>query len=583
MFSARPSARALTIVTALGLMAAACTSDPAPNTATDTATTTTVVEATTTTTEAPAEPEPTDSEADPSAIENAGAATLNDPYVGSFGNGGYDVQAYDLDITWDQAATQLDGITTITATATQTLGSFNLDLYKLDVTAATVNGEAAEFGRDGNELTIIPSEEIADGADFTAVITYGGTPQMEPGRLGSSAPSGWHTLADSAYVLGEPIAASTFHPANDHPSDKANFTYRLTASDGQVAIAGGTPISETDNGDGTTTWVYEHDEPLATYLTTMMFGDFEVREDGTSASGIPIRNVFYAPLADQAEPIFKNQPAMMDAFEEMFGPYPFDLYGSAVVNDVIGGALETQTLSVYGNDVLRFGPFAERIVAHELAHQWFGNSVSVQNWEDLWLNEGFASYAEALWLERSDPTFNMDNWLAEAAAQGPLLRELVHRPPQDELFGAQVYTRGAVTLHALRLEVGDDLFFEILRTWTDRFRNENATTADFEALVEELANKDLSAFFDAWLRTEEPPTIDGFDTSKADSGDFLTLDEVRDLLREYDTCLEGEGSDLGTDPATADPNDLIDAIETVVVESPAAHAACEALIAPLAG
>lgn len=446
-------------------------------------------------------------------MANAGADSLDDPYVGSTGNGGYDVVSYDLGLAWDPATTNLDGETIIVAEATQDLGSFNLDLFGLTVESVTVDQQPATFTQSTGELAVMPASPIAEGTTFTAVINYSGTP-LEATGFGSSTPSGWHTLPDSVYVLGEPIAASTFHPANDHPSDKAAFTYRITAPTGETVVAVGTLQSSTDNGDGTTTWVYEQPFPQTTYLTTLMIGPFEVRDAGESASGVPIRNVFYAPLADEAEPVFARQADMIDAFEPLFGPYPFDVYGSAVVNDNVGGALETQTLSVFGRDIVGFSAFAEVIVAHELAHQWFGNSVSVERWEDLWLNEGFASYAEALWEEAKDPSFEFQDWIREVLAFGGPLDSRVHRPPTNDLFSASVYLRGAFTLHALRLEIGDDDFFELLRTWVETYGGSNATTADFEAMAEEVSGQELNELFELWLRTDGlPAELDGVSLS----------------------------------------------------------------------
>lgn len=442
-------------------------------------------------------------------MADAGAESLDDPYVGTAGNGGYDVISYDLDIAWSPADTNLDGETTIVATATQNLGSFNLDLYDLEVSAVTVDGQDARFSQGNFELVIVPAAPVAEGTTFTVVINYGGTP-AQGGRFSTTGPSGWHTLPDFVYVLGEPLSALTFHPANDHPSDKASFTYRITAPTGQTAVAVGTLQDTVDNDDGTTTWTYVQPFPQTTYLTTLMIGPFEVREAGTSTSGVRIRNVFYSDLADAAEPVFARQADMMDAFEPLFGPYPFDVYGSAVVNDAIGGALETQTLSVFGNDIIGFSAFAEDIVAHELAHQWFGNAVSVTRWEDLWLNEGFASYAEALWQEAKDPTFSYQAWIEELLVFGGPLESQVHRPPTNDLFSASVYLRGAFTLHALRLEIGDAAFFELLRTWVDTFGGANATTADFENMAEEISGQELSALFELWLRTEGlPDELDG--------------------------------------------------------------------------
>ena len=491
---------AATACTATAEQAGKATAPPAAESVSPAASPTTASE--------PAAP-PTTAAIAPPLDANAGAESLEDPYVGSTGNGGYDVISYDLGLNWDPAATNLDGQTTIVATATQDLSSFNLDLYKLEVSAITVDGQNATFSQTEVELTVVPSVPIAAGTSFTAVIDYGGTP-AEGGGFSAAGPSGWHTLPDFVYVMGEPMAALTYHPANDHPSDKATFTYRITVPTGETAVAVGTLQDTVDNGDGTTTWFYDQPFPQTTYLTTLMIGSFEVREAGTSASGVRIRNVFDSELADDAEPVFASQAEMLDAFEPLFGPYPFDVYGSAVVNDGFGGALETQTLSIFGNDVVGFSAFAEDIIAHELAHQWFGNAVSVERWEDIWLNEGFASYAEALWRDAKDPSFEYQDWIREILSFSAPLGSQVHRPATTNLFSASVYLRGAFTLHALRLEIGDDAFFELLRTWVETYGGANATTADFEAMAEEVSGQELDGLFDTWLRTDGlPAELDG--------------------------------------------------------------------------
>ncbi len=436
-----------------------------------------------------------------------GAETLNDRYVGDFGNGGYDARHYDLELTWDPDTGWLDGVTTMTAEATQGLSAFNLDLVGLVVSAVEVDGQPAAFDHDESELTITPVVAIANGATFEVAVSYSGAPIDGGVSAMSDAPSGWHTRDGFAYVAGEPIAASTFHPVNDHPSDKAAFTYRITAPDDLTVAASGT-LEDKQSSDGSTTWTFDAPAPEAPYLTTILIGDFVELDGGTTASGVPIRNVIDADLVADVSYIFEPQAAMIDVFEEMFGPYPFDVYGAAAVNDRLGGALETQTLSIFGADVLALGAVIELIVAHEVAHQWFGNNVSLQEWGDIWLNEGFASYAEALWSESSDPGFSYEEWITETAARSTELERHVDHP--DRLFGAQVYQRGALTLHALRVEVGDDTFFEILRTWNARFGGGNATTEDFEALSAELAGTDLSELFDAWLRSDElPAELDG--------------------------------------------------------------------------
>ena len=446
---------------------------------------------------------------DEGVVASAGSSSLDDPYVRDFGNGGYDVADYDLSLDWDPVTEHLDGVTTITAAATQTLAAFNFELTGFDIERVEVDGVLATVERTEDEVTITPDEPIRGGEDFTTIVAYSGTPVDNEFIAGVVAsPSGWHTRDGFAYVAGEPLSASTFHPANDHPSDKASFTYRITAPSELTVAASGTLEDSTVDGT-TTTWTFRQPALQATYLTTILIGDFTVIDDGTSESGVPVRNVIDSRLVERIGPIFDDQPAMIDAFEKLFGPYPFDIYGSAVVNDSFGGALETQTLSIYGTDVVGFGD-AQAVVAHELAHQWFGNNVSLDRWEDIWLNEGFATYCEALWEEASDPDFSYQDWIRNILFAGPLLERHVHDPGVNDLFGGQVYLRGGLTLHALRLRVGDEIFFDILTSWNQRFGGGNATTDDFESLSEELSGDDLDEFFDEWLRTDKlPAELDG--------------------------------------------------------------------------
>ncbi|MEM8925691.1 MAG: M1 family metallopeptidase [Actinomycetota bacterium] len=504
-----------------------------------------------------------------------GADTLDDPYVGTYGNGGYDVLAYDLDLTWEPEGERLDGVTTITATATQTLARFNLDLTGLTVDGVSIDGTDAGFEHVDPELAITPAAPIAEGATFTVAVTYGGTPTADRAAGLVSIPSGWHTRDGYAYVAGEPIAAATFHPANDHPSDKASFTYRITAPSALTVAANGTLQDKTDNGD-TTTWTFDQPFPQTTYLTTILIGSFTELDGGRSASGIPVRNVVDDELVPGLDGVFDDQPAMIDYFEELFGPYPFDLYGSAVVKDGFGGALETQTLSIFGADVMGFGRFTQQIIAHELAHQWFGNSVSLERWEDIWLNEGFATYAEALWMAHIDPTFTYEGWLAEVASYGPGLRNRVHEPGANDLFGVQVYVRGALTLHALRLETGDETFFDLLRTWAERYEGATATTDDFEALAEELSGLELDGFFDEWLRQKELPELVGLDEP---GNDFLTADDVAAAIDAYVGCMADNGGRIEADPA--DFPAVLDEAQALADAGDAAHASCEVELQPL--
>ena len=538
------SLRLLIFLSVISLIATGCISDASgpSESAADEETPGDVdeVEGTTSTTEAPAEPT--------ADADTVGAITLNDPFVDDFGNGGYDVRTYELELDWFPDTQTLDGVTTIRALATQDLTEFNLDLVGFDVTAVQIDGEDADFRRDESELTVIAPQPITNEASFVVTVAYNGTP-VEVETFGPPPPgvaSGWNTYDDYVAVFGEPISASTFHPANDHPSDKASFRYIISAPSSDTVAASGT-LESTNEADGRTTWIYNAPAPQAPYLTTILIGPFEIVDEGESQSGVPIRNVIDSDLVNVASAMLAPQADMMDAFEELFGPYPFDVYGSAVIEDGFGGALETQTLSIFGADIIGLGALTESIVAHELAHQWFGNNVSVETWADLWLNEGFATYAEVLWIEARDGSYDFDTWVKNLGFQADSINGRIQPPPVDNLFGQGVYQRGALTLHALRVEVGDEDFFEILKAWNVRFAGQSAGTADFEALAEELSGQDLSGLFDEWLRQDGlPDTLGEVQIAPP------TEEDIRAAIDQTAQCMADQGLPISVDSAAED-------------------------------
>jgi len=203
---------------------------------------------------------------------------------------------------------------------------------------------------------------------------------------------------------------------------------------------------------------------------------------------------------------------MIDYFSGIYGQYPFEVYGSMVMNTDFESALENQTLSIYGIDMIDYEDVegTELTVAHELSHQWFGDSISVADWGDIWLNEGFATYSEGLWIEHLDGREALDDWvdyLYTEVITYPDYFVAPGDPPADDLFNGGVYVWGGLTLHALRLEVGDETFFEILPAYFERYQGGNATTADFIAVAEEVSGKDLKEFFDNWLYGKTIPPI----------------------------------------------------------------------------
>jgi aminopeptidase N len=438
-----------------------------------------------------------------------GADGIGDPYYPQLGNGGYDVDHYALDIVFDPATGLIDGTATIRATTTEALDRFNLDLTGLEPSSVTVDGAPAEFEHEGHELVISPASVIDDDAAFVVEVVYGGVP--EPIDSASLGQVGWTTVADTVYVLSEPEGASTWFPANDHPLDKAPFTIAVTVPDGLEVAANGVRREQVPTGDGRTRWVFDATDPMAPYLATVVIGQL-VFEEGAGPNGVVIRNAFAESLATDASFDFGRTPEILDVFSGWFGPYPFGVAGAVVIDEFIGVALETQTMSLFGAEIVDGGRQGETIVAHELAHQWFGDSVSVARWQDIWLNEGFATYAQWLWDEHRG-TATADERARSTAETMADIPDLALPPPgdpgPDQLFAASVYERGALTLHALRLTVGDDAFFEILRTWTSEFADGNATTDDFIVLAERVSGESLDELFAAWLYQEELPALPG--------------------------------------------------------------------------
>jgi aminopeptidase N len=398
----------------------------------------------------------------------------------------------------------VDAIATISADAVQSLSRFNLDFLGLEIESLKVNGVSATYARDGGELAITPARPINARDSFTITVLYRGSPEPRSTKAIPIA-VGWIATGNGSYVLNEPEGASTWYPVNDHPSDKASYTFHVIVPDGYSVIANGTLVSQTPTGDGHATWTYEEKAPMASYLTQLAIGDFRL-SNAPGPGGVTIRNAFASTLADDATIDFSRTPEMLQLFSADFGPYPFDVYGAVVVSDRTQFALETQTLSIFDASFVDGSIDGDDVVAHELAHQWFGDSVTPSSWKDIWLNEGFATYGEWLWHEHVSGTpialsaHAVYDQLNSAALPGD--------PGVEHLFDVgAVYNRGALTLQALRLTVGDDLFFTTLRTYASRFGGKNVTTNDFVAVANEVGGRDLSGLFDAWLYREALPAL----------------------------------------------------------------------------
>ena len=434
-----------------------------------------------------------------------GADGAGDPYFPLAGNGGIDVLHYHLDIDYTPAAPapapiegRLDGVATIDLVATQDLDRFNLDLRGLTASQVTVGGKPMTFEQTENELVISPRPKLKAGAQERVVVTYGGT-TIRPTDI-EGALYGWVTTRDGAMVVSEPEGSATWFPANDHPTDKSTYSFEITVPEGLVAVANGLPSAEPATANGTTTWYWDAPDPMAAYLATASVGDYVVNEY-VAANGTPIFDAVDPTRLGTPSASLALTSDMLVFFEGLYGPYPFNSYGAIVDDDSVGYALETQTRSFFSRTA------SQGTVAHELAHQWMGNHVSPYRWADIWLNEGWATYSTWMWTEHrggQSAQASFDDYLSIPADDGEW-DVVVADPGPLGLFLNPIYDRGAATLHALRVKIGDAAFFELAQAWVERFGGGTASTADFIALSQEVSGQDLAAFFDVWLYTPEKP------------------------------------------------------------------------------
>jgi aminopeptidase N len=446
---------------------------------------------------------------EPALDATPGADGLGDELFPKLGNGGYDALDYDITLAVDMSTGSIDALAKISAKATQNLSRFNLDLTGLDVKSVQVDGAAATFAREGGELEITPAKPLAEGKTFEASVAYSGVPKPIPDPSIPIEGLGWLRHDGEIYVLSEPFGASSFMPINDHPRDKATYTFRVTVPK-PLVVAGNGALTEKKEAGDKITYVWRTRDPMASYLATIAIGEFVV-DESKGKGGLAITN-YYSPKvpAKQREP-FAKQGEILAFYGDKFGAYPFETAGGILASIDLPGALETQTKPTYGA-----GAAGESTIAHELAHQWFGNCVSFNTWRDIWVAEGFAEYSAWLWAEHSQgaDAFQRD----VLRAYGMVSRAPIEPPGKvDEktLFGGGVYARGPLVLHALRLEVGDETFFKILRTWVEAHKNGVASDEDFIAHATAIAKRDMKPLLSAWLYDEKAPKIASLDEALA--------------------------------------------------------------------
>jgi aminopeptidase N len=428
-----------------------------------------------------------------------GSAGLGDPFFPRAGNGGYDVAHYALDLRYKPKGGRLRATARIRATATQGLKRFDLDFRRLHISSLRLNGEAQDFSREGQELVIRPRPRLRDGERFRVRIRYWGRPRPVIDPDGSK--EGWVRTSDGAFVAGEPQGSPAWFPCNDHPTDKATYDFRVTVPRGTTAVANGT-LEDRIKHRHRTTFVWSEDSPMATYLATVTSGKFQVTR--SNANGISSYVAVDPAEASGVAPVLTKIPYILDLFESSFGDYPFETTGAIVDHaPSVGYPLETQTRPLFDR-----AP-DEVTLAHEFAHQWFGDSVSLKRWRQIWLNEGFATWSEWYWQAHEGGQSledRFDDLYATPASDTSFWNPPPGHPGDPaKLFDGTIYDRGGMTLEALREKVGDGTFFQILRDWVSQHEYGKAGTNNFIRLAEADSGIDLDHFFKVWLFRKGKP------------------------------------------------------------------------------
>lgn len=433
-----------------------------------------------------------------SSLPVKGAAGLGDKLFPNAGNGGYDVQHYDLDLTVDVENNIITGTATLTAAATITLATFNLDFHELTIGALTVNDVETPYQRQEDELIIEPAAPLPAESLFTVTVRYHGKPKP----IGIS---GWLHYFDRVAVGYGALGAPTWYPVNNHPSDRATYSYRVTVPPTYMALANGQLLGEESAQTGWTTYRWATDSPIASANTTMLIGHYVLQSAATDPTGVLVNTYREESVSEGSLRRLEHTPDMLALLNELVGPYPFPSYSVLVHTRPAPYAAFQQELSILSLAVLT--DYGEEAVMNGLSFQYFGQSVGIAQWQDAWLAQGLGGYLGWFWIEKS---------------RGPeALQTMVQRlhdfydldfPPAapataDDLENDSIYFRAPMAIHALRLRLGDERFFQLLRTLYARYRGGNASTTDFIAVAEEVSGEDLTEFFQAWLYDDKLPPL----------------------------------------------------------------------------
>jgi aminopeptidase N len=418
--------------------------------------------------------------------------------------GGVDVTHYALDLTLGANAPTVSGTAAISfrplAAGTDTVA---FDLVGLSVSQVREGATNRTFTQDASVVKIALGTPRAPTDSVTLVVSYGG-------NTGNRA---YYSYERNSYTFVEPSDARYWFPCHDDPSDKATSEIRATVPTGLPLYSNGV-LADTTAGPGTTTWHWVESHQIATYLIAVTFGTYTTLY--ASAGSLPLLYGVWPEDVSLALFDFAHVPDMIAYDQDEFGPYPFDKYGMVAISPFRYGGMEHQSMSTINRTWLTGDRANEPGIAHELAHQWWGDKVTLASWAEIWLNEGFATYGDLLYRQHAygDSAFRAGLRAARSYyfSEDAIIRYPIYDPPRnanghDYLFGLTEYYKGAWVLHMLRSLVGDTAFRQILRTYGDRFAYANATTRDFESVCEEIYGASLAWFFDQWIYQAGYPVL----------------------------------------------------------------------------
>ena len=422
-----------------------------------------------------------------------------DPYLPGHGDTRYAVEHYDLALDYRLATNRLDAVATLTVRALADLDAVRLDLSGLHVDKVKVDGaKPKKYAHKDRVLTVTLAKRLAAGATCSIQVAYSGKPAPVPGAHGAA---GWEELTDGVLVASQPYGAPAYYPCNDRADDRATYRISLTTEAEYTAVATGRLVASSTRA-GRTTAVFVEDAPTSPYLVSVVVG--RLVDQPLPGSGGRVTVVRPRTRAVAAPSPFMRLPAMLDALETWFGPYPFATYRAVVVDERLEIPLEAQGMASFGTNHLADAWDNERLVVHELAHQWFGNTVTAGLLKDIWLHEGFACYTEWLWSEHRGLATADEraraHWKVLPTQKQPTP---LSDPGMAHMFDDWVYKRGALTLHALRTAVGDDAFFALCRDWVAS--HGIVSTGTFVDHVNRSTGTDLSPLFAAWLDSVHLP------------------------------------------------------------------------------